>query len=1253
MHSPGGVAAEPSHPGSRAAPRPHQLSLRWRLTLLVVASVIPLLVFILVFQYVQYLKDVDTTGQRTLALARSISLLVDQELQTRVSALEALAVSRSLADGDFAGFRTKAAAVVARQFPGANILVLREDGQQLVDTLVPPGVPLSVRPDMESTTRVFQTDRPAVSNLYQVATRPVVAIDVPVESGDGKIAYVLSLSPRLKAFTDVIGRQQLPATWLTAVLDRRGVVVARVPNGDRYVGREASSSALAHLLREREGIIKTVSLEGIPLLTAFSHADRFGWAVAIGVPRAELTAPAFWGTMRTLGAGGLLLGLGLALALYASCGIAGPIESLRRQAAAADRDVPFDLAPSGLREVDEVARALNAAEEGRRRSRQAEAILRDGIETIPEGFVIYDDDGRLVMCNDSYRRLYDGMSDYIVPGASFADLWRARLTRGNYPIAKGREEAWIADRVRDLRELGDGVEQLLEGGQWILVRNRQLSNGWIAGLRIDITARKATEQALRRSEERFRLVVESVPNAILGFNAGGIIELVNVQAEQIFGYPRAELLGQGIEMLLAERLRADHLELRNAFFAARQSRPVGSGRELHGRRRDGQEFPIEVGLSPMETADGTKALVSIVDITDRRQAERTQSYYAAIVESSADAIIAKNLDGMVTSWNESAQRMFGWSADEMLGQPIIRLLSADRLDEEAVILTQIRRGDRIDHFETVRCRKDGAEFPVSLTISPILGAGGEIVGASKIVRDITERTRMAGVLRISEDRFRTIFSAVSEGIFILSPANGSFTEINEPGCVMFGYTADELIGGNLQMLSSGVPPYTQSEADERIEQAATSGRPERFYWHCKAKDGPLFWAEISIRSALISGQESVLAIVGDVDERLAVEAQLRQAQKMEAVGNLSGGMAHDFNNMLGVIIGSLDLVVPLVKDNDAAAELVQEAIGAAVRSAELTARLLAFARRQPLRPEAVAPNNLISGIVQLLRRTLGENIEIVLDLADDLWPIVVDSAQLEASLTNLATNARDAMSNGGRLSIATVNRVLDSAYADAHFEVTAGDYAVIEVSDTGIGMAPEIAQHIFEPFYTTKGPGVGTGLGLSMVFGFIKQSGGHISVYTEPGVGTTFRLFLPRAPARGDAKLAIKSQSTSPRLGAGERVLVVEDDPRLRRVVMRQLSELGYQPIEADGAAAALAILEHEKIVLVFTDVVMPGPLDGIALARQVIERWPTVRVVLTSGFAGSKFDDRLVSQRAPVPLLSKPYRVEDLAKVLRQALDG
>jgi signal transduction histidine kinase/CheY-like chemotaxis protein len=395
-------------------------------------------------------------------------------------------------------------------------------------------------------------------------------------------------------------------------------------------------------------------------------------------------------------------------------------------------------------------------------------------------------------------------------------------------------------------------------------------------------------------------------------------------------------------------------------------------------------------------------------------------------------------------------------------------------------------------------------------------------------------------------------------------------------------------------------------------------------------------------------QRSDAALAQEKAEHKRTEAQLVQAQKMEAIGNLTGGMAHDFNNLLGVVIGNLDLLRERVADDPESDELAGEALDSALRGADLTRRLLAFARRQPLQPETIDVNALVSRIVSLLQRLLGEDIAVSLDLAEDLWPVVADPSQLEAGIANLATNARDAMPRGGRLSIVTGNRRLDADYASQHAELAPGDYAMTEVSDTGSGMPPDVVSRIFEPFYTTKAQGKGTGLGLSMVYGFMKQSGGHINVYSEPGIGTTFRLYLPRADRGADEGAAAATAEAMP-CGRGETVLVVEDNAALRRVAVRQLHDLGYCPFEAETAAAALDLLAHQPIDLLFSDVVLPGELDGIEMVRLARDRLPHLRAVLTSGFPGrpvgrGDFDARL---------LPKPYRKADLAHALATALGG
>jgi two-component system CheB/CheR fusion protein len=531
---------------------------------------------------------------------------------------------------------------------------------------------------------------------------------------------------------------------------------------------------------------------------------------------------------------------------------------------------------------------------------------------------------------------------------------------------------------------------------------------------------------------------------------------------------------------------------------------------------------------------------------------------------------------------------------------------------------------------------------------PVLG----LVTGLLVVRLRYERIRRTAVeleLRESESRYRAIFETAVDAI-IVSDQHGIIQEFSRAAEAMTGYRAAELIGQNMRVL---LPPAMRQEPERYTA---------RYLWTVRElevcrKDGSVFPAHLSIAEWWAGGHRHFTGILRDLStqhreqlERTKLEAQLHQAQKMEAIGNLTGGMAHDFNNMLGVIIGNIDLLRDLKGEDPDIDELAREALDAAFRGADLTRRLLAFARQQPLRPQHVEVNELVSGITRLLRRTIGEDVEISLDLAAELWPVVVDPAQLEASLTNLATNARDAMANGGHLMIATANRTLDTDYAAQHAEVVPGGYVMLEVSDTGCGMTPEVMHRIFEPFFTTKSRDKGTGLGLSMVFGFIKQSGGHIGVYSEPGIGTTFRLFLPRMT---EAVPIVEESAATPLLhGRGESVLVVEDNEALRRVVTRQLGELGYRVLAAENAAAGLELLDRQSIDLLLTDIVMPGGINGRELARRARQRWPEIKIVFTSGFSEARLNGDAGPLAACTPLLSKPYRKEDLASAAREALD-
>jgi signal transduction histidine kinase/ActR/RegA family two-component response regulator len=382
----------------------------------------------------------------------------------------------------------------------------------------------------------------------------------------------------------------------------------------------------------------------------------------------------------------------------------------------------------------------------------------------------------------------------------------------------------------------------------------------------------------------------------------------------------------------------------------------------------------------------------------------------------------------------------------------------------------------------------------------------------------------------------------------------------------------------------------------------------------------------------------------------ATEAQIRQAQKMEAVGQLTGGIAHDFNNILTVIIGAIETLADAVADRPilaATAKLIDEA---AMRGADLTARLLAYARRQPLQPRRVDVNALIVDSARLLRPALGEQIEIHSMLSDDASPALVDPTQLTTAILNLALNARDAMPSGGKLTLETRNVYLDAQYADMNNEVTPGRYVMIAVNDSGQGIPAALIEKVFDPFFTTKEVGKGSGLGLSMVYGFVKQTGGHIKIYSEEGHGTTVKLYLPQTT--GSARSETEPVATLPIEGGDERVLVVEDDALVRGHVVAQVESLGYATLSAGSATEALALLDKNPAIdLLFTDVIMPGPLSGRQLVAEALKRRPQLRVLYTSGYT----ENAIVHHGrldAGVLLLVKPYRKSDLARMIRMALD-
>ncbi|MEI9923706.1 MAG: PAS domain S-box protein [Bradyrhizobium sp.] len=629
--------------------------------------------------------------------------------------------------------------------------------------------------------------------------------------------------------------------------------------------------------------------------------------------------------------------------------------------------------------------------------------------------------------------------------------------------------------------------------------------------------------------------------------------------------------------------------------------------------------------------------------SDRHRHSERERLFSAVVESSKDAIITKTLDGVITGWNRAAERLFGFTTAEAVGNRIDIIVPPERLPEVGQILERIERGETIENYETVRRHKDGHEVHVSLGIAPIRSASGETIGASKTARDITESRKTQQALSQEIEERRRIFET-SQDLILVTDTYGRFVQVSPSSMTILGYQPEEMIG---HVALEFIHPEDLDSTREEMREARQGRQMRNFETRYVHKDGKAVqltwmgnWSE-PVRRHFFVGR--------DLTEKRAAEAQFRQAQKMEAVGQLTGGIAHDFNNILTVITGTIGILGDAVTGDPQLVAIARMIDEAAERGANLTKHLLAFARRQPLQPREVDVNTLILETVKLLRPTLGEHIQIDPLLAEDASAALVDPSQLTTCILNLALNARDAMPNGGSLALETRNVYLDESYAALNSEVVPGNYVMLAVSDTGSGIAAADLEKVFDPFFTTKEVGKGTGLGLSMVFGFVKQSNGHIKIYSEQGHGTTVKIYLPCAT--GLHTTMAEPPAPSGIEGGTEVVLVVEDDALVRRYVITQIESLGYTTLEAGNAAEAMAIINTSATIdLLFTDVIMPGSMNGRQLVDEALKHRPALKTLFTSGYTENAIvhHGRLDSG---VLLLAKPYRRSDLARMIRQAL--
>jgi two-component system cell cycle sensor histidine kinase/response regulator CckA len=819
--------------------------------------------------------------------------------------------------------------------------------------------------------------------------------------------------------------------------------------------------------------------------------------------------------------------------------------------------------------------------------------------------------------SDQMREKWDHA---MLGGGQFEMELRYRVHDGSY--------RWMLTRVLPLRDESGEVKS------------------WVGTL-TDIDELKHTRDQLQRSE---RELADFFENASLGLHwvgPDGIILRANQAELDLMGYERDEYVGRNIVDFHVDRPVIEDILRRLA------GREILHDYPARVRCKDGSIKHVLIDSSVYFEGDRfvhTRCFTR--DVTNQRGGEETMARLAAIVASSSDAVIGKTLEGVVTSWNAAAERIFGYTEAEMVGQSIFRLIPEELHGAERVLLSQIAQGEPVQIEEAERIRKDGRRIHISVTVSPILDSSDRVVGASSIKRDVTERKQAAETLRESQERLQLAVRAAGMGTWRWDPASNVLTW-DEGLRHLYGVGPEEVIAGYEQFIAR-VHEDDRPFVAQTVERALQGTGGLDYEFRIVLPDGRIRWLADHGRVVRDpSGKlQYMTGVCLDVTDRKQMDERLRQAQRMEAVGQLAGGIAHEANNMMSVVLGCADYVLQRSDLSAPVRQDVDQIWRAAKRTAGITQQLLAFSRRQVLQPQLLNLNATVRNLESIVSRTLGESIGLRIQLSPALGAVRADPGQVEQVLINLTLNARDAMDDGGRLTIETMNVVLDERYIAAKPVETLrpGEYAALIVTDTGHGMDRSILARIFEPFFTTKGVGQGTGLGLSTVYGIVKQSGGFIWGYSEPGLGTTFKLYFPLATASLEPAVP---PPPPPLAKPNEVILVAEDEPMVRGIMARTLRESGYGVLEAADGKEALAVLEAlgGKVSLVIADVVMPG-IGGRQMAVRMAQEWPQVPVLFTSGYTGLDVVRRGLLQEG-LEFIQKPLAPEELVRRVRELVDA
>ena len=778
----------------------------------------------------------------------------------------------------------------------------------------------------------------------------------------------------------------------------------------------------------------------------------------------------------------------------------------------------------------------------------------------------------------------------------------------------------------------------------------------LAGTMIGVPKSGSQEE---RSEQQWRILeatLSSIGDFAYTFDRAGRFLYVNQPLLDLWGQTLQDAVGKNFFDLkypeeVAARLQG---QIQEVFATGRKVID-----ETFYSSPDRAEGHFEYIFSPVIGLSGTIEFVAgtMRDITVRKDSEKhlaqMEARYRGLLEAAPDAMVVVNADGGIVLLNVQAEKQFGYSRDELLGRKVKSIIPegfAERLIADGTrtateaLAQQIGTG-----IELLGLRKDGTEFPIEIMLSPLESIEGILVTAA--IRDITVRKAAEMHLAHTEARYRGLLEAAPDAMVVVDDG-GRIVLLNVQAEKQFGYSRDELVGKKVKsIIPEGFAERLIADGTRTAAEALGQQIGAGIELLGLRKDGTEFPIEIMLSPLESTEGILITAAIRDISERKHLARQLHQSQKMEAVGQLTGGLAHDFNNLLTVIIGNLGLLDRLVSDNDAAVQRVRTAQKAAARGADIIRRLLVFSSSKELNPSFVSLGDAIQNMVEMASRGLGSDIKITTRLDHAVHPLFVDPAGLESALLNLVVNAKDAMPNGGSIVISSQLLTLESNHpAVQSGDLKVGRYVCVNVTDTGQGMSRETLERACEPFFTTKSHDKGTGLGLAMVYGFAKQSGGIVHIYSELGHGTTVSFYLPIVADLSHLIQTNPPKDFSPRLGGT--VLVVDDEPDLLEVAVAYLEDMGFTAMQAnDGASALNTIAEHGEIDLMVTDIVMPGGINGAELAKRARLVRPGLKIIFSSGFPAEALAERSMSL-VEGPLLRKPYQREEFATIIHRVMD-